>query len=193
MRLQRVPLPDLVQIANLLHQPVDWLFGMIEFLADLFDRPEALLVVEEAQYFLRQPVLGQGHSLIGALVSRLLELHETWLRDWIFKHCYANGSAMFISSCHFMLNLVFCQNLPSPLVNITNRLRLAVLGRSNNGIGQFALPSLTLALVLASASVDHIMAIHIIGISFVLKHAHEVDILSIFGVEPTPLLLDNFV
>ena len=48
MRLQRVPLPDLVQISNRLHQTVDRLFGMIELLADLFDRPEALLFVEEA-------------------------------------------------------------------------------------------------------------------------------------------------
>ena len=93
---------------------------MIELLADLFDRPEALLVVEEAQYFLRQPVLGQGHSLIGALVSRLLELHETWLRDWIFKHCYANGSAVFISGRDVMLDLVFCQSLLSPLVNVAD-------------------------------------------------------------------------
>ena len=166
---------------------------MIELLADLFDRPEALLFVEEAQDFLGQPVLRQGHSLISALVTWLLELHETWLRDWIFKHCYANGSAVFVRGRDVMLNLVFCQSLLSPLVNVADRLRLAVLGRSNNRVGQFALPSLTLTLVLASASMDHIMAIHIIGISFVLKHAHEVDILFIGGVESASLLLDYLV
>ena len=52
MSLKRVPLPDRVQIANLLHQPIDWLFRVIELLADLFYRPE-LLVVEEAEDFLR--------------------------------------------------------------------------------------------------------------------------------------------
>ena len=89
---------------------------MIELLADLLDRPEALLFVEEAQDFLCQPVLRQRHSLIGALVPWLLELHETWLRDWIFKHCHSNGSAMFIRGRDVMLNLVFCHSLLSPQV-----------------------------------------------------------------------------
>ena len=100
---------------------------------------------------------------------------------------------MLICSRDVMLYLLFCQSLLSPLVNITDRLRLAVLGRSNNRIGEFALPSLTLTLVLVAASMAHIVAIHIIGISFVLKHAHKVDVLSIGGVEPATLLLDNLI
>ena len=37
------------------------------------------------------------------------------------------------------------------------------------------------------------MAVHIIGISLVLEHAHEVDILSVGGVELAPLLFYNII